>query len=155
MIYMLDTNVIVKAIRQKDHPIREKLLRFSVGDLCISSISYTELIYGVHHSANPVKNLSSLLELLSWIDILPFEVSAAESAGKIMAYLAAKGTPIGDRDMLIAGHALSLGYPIVTHNVREFQAYRLRTGWTICEARSDFSENGAVLLAPFFCFPWE
>jgi tRNA(fMet)-specific endonuclease VapC len=27
---------------------------------------------------------------------------------------------IGDRDMLIAGHARSLGYTLVTNNVREF-----------------------------------
>lgn len=38
-----------------------------------------------------------------------------------MASLAFRGTPIGDRDMLIAGHALSKKIPIVTHNVREFE----------------------------------
>jgi len=119
-MYMLDTNAIVKAIRQKDHPIRGKLLQFAEGDLCISSITYTELLYGVYHSATPEKNMSALVELLSWIEILPFDVSAAESAGRVMAILASKGTPLGDRDMLIAGHALSRGYPVVTHNVREF-----------------------------------
>ena len=119
-MFMLDTNVIVKAIRQKDHSIREKLLRFSDGDLCISSITYTELLYGVYHSENPEKNLSALHGLLSWIEILPFDLSAAECAGKVMAFRASKGTPLGDRYMLIAGHALSLGYPIITHNIREF-----------------------------------
>ena len=119
-MYMLDTNVIVKAIRQKDHPIREKLLRFTGGDLCISSITYTELLYGVYHSRAPGKNLSALQGLLSWIEILPFGPSDAECAGKVMAFLAARGTPLGDRDMLIAGHALSRQVPIVTHNVREF-----------------------------------
>ena len=120
-MYMLDTNIIVKAIRWKDHPVREKLLSFSFGGLCISSITYTELLYGVYHSAHPEQNLQALLELLSWIEILPFGLSAAESAGRVMAYLASKGTPIGDRDMLIAGHALSCKIPLVTHNVHEFE----------------------------------
>lgn len=56
-----------------------------------------------------------------WFQILPFDLAAAESAGKIMASLAFRGTPIGDRDMLIAGHALLKKFPIVTHNVREFE----------------------------------
>ena len=119
-MYMLDTNVIVKAIRQKDHPIREKLIRFCSRGLCISSITYTELIYGVYHSNNPEKNMAALCELLSWIEILPFDLPAAECAGRVMAFLATNGTPLGDRDMLIAGHALSRNDLLITHNTREF-----------------------------------
>jgi len=117
---MLDTNVIVKAIRGKDHLIREKLISSYSEGLCISSITYTELIYGVYHSSNPEKNLAALQELLAWIEILPFDLPASECAGKVMAFLAAKGLPIGDRDMLIAGHALSRNEPLVTHNTSEF-----------------------------------
>ena len=120
-MYMLDTNVIVKAIREKNHPIRNRLLDYYSEGLCISSITYTELLYGVYHSGNPEKNLNALHELLSWIEILPFDVSAAESAGKIMAVLASKGLLLGDRDMLIAGHALSTKRTMVTHNTREFK----------------------------------
>ena len=120
-MYMLDTNILIKAIRQKDHPVREKLLSFVDGGLCISTITYTELLYGVYRSVNPQKNLMSLNALLSWITILPFDATAAASAGEIMAFLAGRGTPIGDRDILIAGHAKSLGITLVTHNVREFE----------------------------------
>ena len=120
-MYMLDTNILIKAIRQKDHPVREKLLGFVDGGLCISTITYTELLYGVYRSVNPQKNLMSLNALLSWITILPFDATAAASAGEIMAFLAGRGTPIGDRDTLIAGHAKSLGITLVTHNVREFE----------------------------------
>ena len=64
-------------------------------------------MYGVYHSQDPKKNLSAVYEILSWFQILPFDLATAESAGKIMASLTFRGTPIGDRDMLIAGHALS------------------------------------------------
>ena len=120
-MYMLDTNILIKAIRQKDHPVREKLLSFVDGGLCISTITYTELLYGAYRSVNPQKNLMSLNALLSWITILPFDATAAASAGEIMAFLAGRGTPIGDRDILIAGHAKSLGITLVTHNVHEFE----------------------------------
>lgn len=120
-MYMLDTNILVRAIRQKDHPVRAKLANCSVGDLCISSITYTELVYGVYHSSAPERNLAALYEALSKIEIFPFDEAAGECAGRIMAYLATQGRTIGDRDMLIAGHALALGLPIVTHNVREFE----------------------------------
>jgi tRNA(fMet)-specific endonuclease VapC len=40
-------------------------------------------------------------------------------AGRIRAVLAARGTPIGPYDALLAGHARSLGLVMVTNNVRE------------------------------------
>lgn len=43
------------------------------------------------------------------IEILSFDVNAAESYGEIRAELERKGTPIGPLDMMIAGHAKSLG----------------------------------------------
>jgi tRNA(fMet)-specific endonuclease VapC len=35
--------------------------------------------------------------------------------------LEARGSPIGPLDTLIAAHALSLGWRLATHNVREFR----------------------------------
>ena len=120
-MYMLDTNILVTAIRHKDHPLRNRLLDAIEDGLCISTITYMELMYGVNRSTNPEKNRMSLNALLAWIQILPFDEDAAACAGEIMAFLAEKGTPIGDRDVLIAGHARSLSIPLITHNMREFE----------------------------------
>ncbi len=54
--------------------------------------------------------------LLANIEILDFDSLAAESYGKIRADLEKAGTPIGPLDMMIAGHAQSLGYTVVTNN---------------------------------------
>lgn len=59
--------------------------------------------------------------LLSNIEILDFDSKAADEYGKIRADLEKKGTPIGSLDMMIAGHAKSLNYTVVTNNVREFK----------------------------------
>ena len=48
-------------------------------------------------------------------------MKVAEEYGRIRADLEKKGTPIGPLDMMIAGHAKSLGYTIVTNNVGEFK----------------------------------
>ena len=117
---MLDTNILIRAIRQPAHPVTAKLLEFLGGGLCISSVTWTELIYGVYRSANPDRNLQAVQRLLCGIPILPFDTEAATHAGIVMATLAKAGMPIGDRDALIAGHARSLNLKLITHNVREF-----------------------------------
>ena len=117
---MLDTNILIRAIRQPSHPVTAKLLGSLGVGLCVSSVTWTELIYGVYRSANPSRNLLAVQQLLSGIPILPFDTDAATHAGIVMAALAKAGTPIGDRDALIAGHARALGVKLITHNVREF-----------------------------------
>ena len=62
--------------------------------------------------------------LLANIEILDFDMHAAEHYGKIRADLEKKGTPIGLLDMMIAGHAQSLGYTVITNNVKEFSRVR-------------------------------
>ena len=66
----------------------------------------------------------ALALLLANIEIVSFDSLAAESYGKIRADLEKAGTPIGPLDMMIAGHARSLGYTIVTNNTKEFQRVR-------------------------------
>jgi tRNA(fMet)-specific endonuclease VapC len=53
--------------------------------------------------------------------VLHFDNAAASHSGQIRAELKSKGTPIGPYDVLIAGHARSLGLVLVTNNTREFE----------------------------------
>ncbi len=53
--------------------------------------------------------------------MVPFDEQAAERYGELRSILEKKGTPIGPLDTLIAAHALSLGWALATHNVREFR----------------------------------
>ena len=66
------------------------------------------------------KNRLALSMFLANMEILGFDVEAADCYGKIRADLEKKGTPIGPLNMMIAGHAQSLGYTVVTNNVKEF-----------------------------------
>jgi tRNA(fMet)-specific endonuclease VapC len=89
--------------------------------ICISSITLSELEYGVEKSSAVARNRANLLAFSTLVDIMPFESSAAECYGKIRSALEKNGTPIGSLDMLIAAHAKALNLTLVTNNTREFQ----------------------------------
>lgn len=79
-----------------------------------------ELEYGARKSAAVEKNLSALHQFSIPFDILPFDYNATVKYGIIRADLEAKGTPVGPLDTLIAAHAKSLNYILVTNNEKEF-----------------------------------
>ncbi len=121
MIYMLDTNICIYAIKNKPEKVLLRLREELDHGVCISSITLAELEYGMKHSSNPAKNEQALLRFLVPFSVLPFGPSAAAEYGEIRAYLQSQGTPIGPLDMLIAGHAKAEKMNLVTHNVREFE----------------------------------
>ena len=119
-MFMLDTNAIIMAVRHPDWPITDKVKQHLGNDLCISSVTYGELEYGIRKSQYPDKNRVAITQILLGIRILDFDASAAQHFGDIFADLENRKMRIGDRDMMIAGHARSLGYTLVTNNTREF-----------------------------------
>lgn len=124
MKYMLDTNICIYAIKQRPEQVFIRLQEHDPKEICISSVTYAELVHGVEKSQAIEKNRLALALLLANIEIISFDSLAAESYGKIRADLEKAGTPIGPLDMMIAGHARSLGYTIVTNNTKEFQRVR-------------------------------
>ena len=120
MKYMLDTNICIYAIKHKPPSVIKNFMSHDPDDLCISSITYAELMHGVEKSQAVDKNRIAMALFLSPITILDFDSYAAEEYGKIRSDLERKGTPIGPMDMLIAGHAKSEGLIVVTNNTREF-----------------------------------
>ena len=120
MRYMLDTNICIYSIKHKPEQVFLRLQEHEPADICISSVTYAELVHGVEKSQAIEKNRLALALLLSNIEILNFDANAAESYGKIRADLEKQGTSIGPLDMMIAGHAKSLNYTVATNNTKEF-----------------------------------
>lgn len=120
MKYMLDTNICIYAIKHKPNSVIERFLSHDPEELCISTITYAELMHGVEKSMAVERNRIAMSLFLSPITILRFDELAAEEYGRIKAELEKKGTPIGPMDTLIASHAKSRGLIIVTNNTREF-----------------------------------
>ena len=121
MIYMLDTNICIYIIKQKPKEVIDHFKKMKENDICISSITYSELLYGAEKSSNVKKNLLALTMFLSNIEILPYDENASSEYGLIRAELEKDGKLIGPLDMLIAAHAKSLNIKLVTNNVKEFE----------------------------------
>ena len=120
MKYMMDTNICIYAIKNKPESVIRKILSQNPEDLCISVVTYAELMHGVEKSQAVEKNRIAMSLFLSAITVLYFDGEAAEAYGQIRAELERKGTPIDPMDLLIAGHARSQGLILVTNNTREF-----------------------------------
>ena len=121
MRYMLDTNICIYLMNRKNQKLRKELEKHYDEGICISSITYSELMWGIENSQYQQTNRIRLLMLLSRIRIMDFSSRAGEEYGKLRFDLKRKGTPIGDFDTLIAGHAKALKCTLVTNNLKEFK----------------------------------
>lgn len=118
--YMLDTNIVIFTIKNKPAHLRELFNRHQ-GQLCISTVTLMELIYGAEKSAFPEQNLAVIEGFTARLQVLDYDDLAATHTGQLRAEQAKTGKPIGPYDQMIAAHARSLGLIIVTNNVREFE----------------------------------
>lgn len=117
--YMLDTNICIFTIKHKPSHVRETFNQHS-DQLCISTVTLMELVYGAEKSASPEKNLSVIEGFAARLEVLDYDPGAAYHSGELRSELAKAGTPIGPYDQMIAGHARSRGLILVTNNLQEF-----------------------------------
>jgi len=120
MEFMLDTNTCVYIIKRKPPDIIERFKRTEISQIGISSITLSELAYGVAKSSRPEQNQIALTQFVAPLEILPYGDEAAQYYGDLRVYLEKQGTPVGSLDMLIAAHALSIACTLVTNNEKEF-----------------------------------
>jgi len=128
MRYLLDTNIVSDLIRNPQGKVAQHVRRVGETEVCTSIIVAAELRYGATKKGSP--RLSSQLEaVLGALEVLPLETPADTTYGTLRTRLERAGTPIGGNDLLIAAHALALGYTVVTDNDKEFT----RVGAIRCE----------------------
>src|SRR4030042_3730058 len=121
MKYLLDTNICIYIIKKKPQDVINKLSKIDINDVGISSITLSELEYGIEKSSNPNKNRIALIEFLSIMEIYNYNDIAAKEYGIIRTDLEKKGQIIGSMDLLIAAHAKSMEVILVTNNEYEFK----------------------------------
>ena len=117
--FMLDTNMCIFTIKNRPQEVREAFKRHD-GQMCISTLTLMELIYGAEKSSSPERNLANIEGFAARLDVLDYDQAAAAHTGQLRAELARMGKPIGPYDQMIAGHARSRGLTVVTNNRREF-----------------------------------
>lgn len=120
MKYLLDTNICIYIIKKKPESVLKKITKLDPLQIGLSSVTWSELIYGAEKSQFREKNIEALRKFIIPFEVFPFGEKEAEKAGKIRAELEKIGKPIGPYDNLIAAHAYSLSLTLVTHNEKEF-----------------------------------
>ena len=84
-------------------------------------ITWAELVYGAYKSRHSTRNRAALEEFVAPLEVAEFDRAAVAAYGPLRANLERKGMVVGALDPWIAAHAISLGEPAVTNNLREFQ----------------------------------
>jgi tRNA(fMet)-specific endonuclease VapC len=99
----------------------KKFKQFELGEIGISTITVSELQYGIVKSKYRKKNEFRLEEFLTPLEILTYDQTAARVYGDIRFQLEKLGKPIGPLDLLIAAQAISQDLVLITNNDKEFK----------------------------------
>ncbi|UZJ39794.1 type II toxin-antitoxin system VapC family toxin [Prosthecochloris sp. SCSIO W1102] len=119
MRYLLDTNICIYIINNRPEKVLQRFRKERIGNIGISSITASELTYGVIKSGSE-RNRLALEMFMAPLEIYPFDESVIWQYGEVRANLEKQGKPIGALDTMIAAHALALNTILVTNNTREF-----------------------------------
>lgn len=119
--YLIDTNICIYIMNKRPIGIIHKFKLFDVGEIGVSTITVSELHYGVSKSKNRRLNKQRIDEFLSPLEILPYDEIAATVYGDIRVQLEKRGEIIGPLDLLIAAHTLSRDLVLISNNEKEFK----------------------------------
>lgn len=113
--YLLDTNVLIQALRHNLSVLDWLDAIRPTYYLYISVVSRTEVFAGMHPHEDQMTE-----ELLTSLISLPVTASIADRAGRMIYTRARKGFQVSFPDALIAATALEHDLTLVTTNVRHF-----------------------------------
>lgn len=124
MRYMLDTNMLIYMLKQRPVGVAMKVAQIQAQDplsLCMSFVTWAELLKGAERSSKPEQTRRSLDMLAESIPV-SYDVTdeVCRYHARYSAMLQAQGLPIGSNDLWIAAHARAAGCTLVTNNQREF-----------------------------------
>ncbi len=120
---MLDTNTLIYLIKMKPPGVARRVNALAAEDrLCMSFVSYAELLKGAERSNRKTEVLRQLYTLTR---LIPVHYASSPALCRHYAEqftrLKSSGTPIGANDLWIACHALAEDAILVTNNTGEFE----------------------------------
>jgi tRNA(fMet)-specific endonuclease VapC len=120
---ILGTSVLI-AFERAESSIDQLIAGRESEPFGISVVSVSELLHGVHRADSEtrrVKRESYVERIIDLFPIYPFDLAAGRIYGRIWANLVQKHLSVGAHDLIIAATAISLGFSVVTFNLRDFQ----------------------------------
>jgi tRNA(fMet)-specific endonuclease VapC len=115
---MLDTDISSYIIRRRPAALADRFHKHA-DSLCVSAITAAELRFGAEKAGRP--QLTSLVEAyLERLTIIDWTANVSTHYARIRAALERAGKPIGNLDLMIAAHAVSVRVTLITNNLRHF-----------------------------------
>src|SRR5882762_9590960 len=121
--FMLDTNSVSYALKGNPPSVREHLRRVPMAQVCVSSITEAELLFGLALEPQAAKLAELVNHFLLGVSVLPWDSAAAKAYADLCALEARP--PLAAMDMLVAAHAFASGLTLVTSD-RSFRSLRPR-----------------------------
>ena len=137
--YMLDTCICSFIMREQPALVLRRLQDAveSKHRIVISAITYAEMRYGTIGKKASPKHAKLINAFIHRVDsILAWDADAVDSSTKVKQQLMKEGTPIGNNDTAIAGHAIATRSILVTNNIREFECVEGLNYEDWCSGRS-------------------
>lgn len=120
MLHMLDTDIASYIIKERPPAIQARMAGILPSELCVSAVTRAELLYGLKRLPADHRLHLVVRQFLKIVRVLPWDAEAAGFYADIRHQLVSSGQPIGELDMMIAAHAISLGAVLVTNNTRHY-----------------------------------
>lgn len=122
MKWLLDTNVCIDVLRGRPDVIR-RFKECSPDDFAVSAVTGFELLQGAGRAPEEFRKAEGrkVCSFLARLRQIPFDEECGRIAGEMNACLLNRGTPVSVTDVFIAATAMSLGVPVVTNNLRDFE----------------------------------
>jgi len=114
--YLLDTNIASYVIKGNVPAVRRRLERLPMWQVAVSAVTQGELRYGVARRPEALRLGPVVEEFLLRVTVQAWDAAAAAQYGRVRAALERNGRPMGNLDLMIASHALSLGAILVTND---------------------------------------
>ena len=103
--------------------LRQVLVDEGDPEVALSAITPAEILHGVHRAPRGkqrARREAFVERLLESVPVIPFDLVAARIHARVWAELAAKGTAVGERDLLIGATAMAGGHAVATRGERSF-----------------------------------
>jgi tRNA(fMet)-specific endonuclease VapC len=120
MRYLLDTNIIIFALKFPGGDLASRLAAVPDSDLLVCSIVEAELYHGATKYGAPAQRRAALDGFLAPFNSVPFDSACVPHYAHIRDQLERQGQIIGANDLMIASTALANDLIVVTHNSNEF-----------------------------------
>ena len=120
MRYLLDTNIVIFVLKDREGKAAARLTRESPADVATCAVVEAELYHGATKYGASDRRQSALDGFLAPYRSLAFDSTCVTNYARIRDELERAGQVIGGNDLLIAAIALTHDLTLVTHNSGEF-----------------------------------